>query len=118
MTAPYERSREHSNTTIATIREQLEGSSPLNTIVAVCGSYARREASRESDLDYFIFGKGSIEDGALRQEMDSLICQLGVRSPWPSGPFEGWTCQDQMLENIGGDDDSNKHITRRVLPPA
>ncbi len=115
MSTPYERSSEYSNATITTIREQLEGSSTQNMVVAVCGSYARREASRESDLDYFVFGKGYVEDRDLRQEMDSLIRQLCISSPSQGGPFEGWTCQDQMLQNIGGDDDSNKNITRRVL---
>ena len=115
MSTPYERSSEHSNTTITAIREKLKGSDKQNTVVAVCGSYARREASRESDLDYFVFGKGYVEDGDLRQEMNSLICQLDIRPPSPGGPFEGWTCQNQMLQNIGGDDDSNKNITRRVL---
>ena len=38
----------------------------------------------------------------LREKINSFISQVGARPPAPGGPSDGWTSQDQMLDNIGG----------------
>ena len=88
--------------------------------VLVCGSYARREASPDSDLDFFVVSDGDTDDlkvarkTLVGQVRDVLIDQ-GTRAPADGGAFGGDTSYDEILRPIGGDDDSNARITRRML---
>lgn len=115
MSSPYERSYGHSERVIEEIRNRLGGTEAKSGIVSTCGSYARREASGTSDLDYLILSEEESEAEALREGMDSIISQVGARSPSAGGPFDRWTSPCTMLENIGGEEDLNSSITRRIL---
>ena len=81
------------------------------------GSFARGEATAESDLDFFVGyrdGKASEADDALKTLRAELL-RLAGKAPSPTGAFGETQRLEEMLENIGGDDDSNSKITRRVL---
>lgn len=115
MTTAYEKSYDYSESVIEEIRHCLSETGTRNCIVSTCGSYARREASGTSDLDYLIFSEDEHEARALRENMDSIISQVGVRPPAAGGPFDRWTSPNSMLKNIGGEEDLNSSITRRIL---
>ena len=115
MSTAYDRSFDYSEKALAAIRQHLKGESAHNAVVSVCGSYARREASGESDLDYLIFAEDEDGANALRGDVDAAIAQVGARPPARGGPFDKWTSQNEMLKNIGGQEDSNTSITRRIL---
>lgn len=117
MTTAYERSYDHSERVMERIRRCLKERATQTCIVSTCGSYARREASGTSDLDYLILSedKDESEAEALRKDMAALISEVGARPPAAGGPFDKRTSPSEMVENIGGEEDSNSSITRRVL---
>ncbi len=113
-----ETAKEFSNQKIELLRKGLkevitgEGSS-----IITCGSFARREASLESDLDYFIMIKSSSETcephwcNAAYKYIKNII----PNQPAANGAFANVVNREEILTNIGGNDDSNKNITRRML---
>ena len=115
MNSPYERSRQYSEERLGKIREAL-GELPLeNVVVAACGSYARREASRQSDIDYFIVSNSSRVDKVLKEQVHNAIVEIVPNTPAEGGPFAKWTTQRSILKNIGGANDSNTNITQGIL---
>lgn len=89
-------------------------------VVLACGSYARREASADSDLDFFVVSDGDTDD--LKKARKTLVDQVrevlndqGISEPADGGAFGDHTSYDEILTPIGGNDDSNRRITRRML---
>ena len=115
MTTPYERSSRHSNDKIGEIRDKLQPIEEGNLLVLTCGSYARREASDESDIDYFIVWNHKSETQSLVERVCKEISEVVPIAPAPDGAFAQSVERAEMLECIGGDDDSNRNITRRIL---
>ena len=100
----YEQCRKYSDDTLGRFREQL-GSVPLeDDVVLTCGSYARRDASRNSDVDFFV----------LRQDADSALVRItaGIekrkRGVGRSDSNEAPICFDRGQQR-------RKNITRRIL---
>ena len=86
--------------------------------VVVNGSYARQEASIESDFDYFILHP----DGAcpnhllsIEREVAELVTLKIGKLPGKKGAFGATLNASALSQNIGGNDDTNQNITRRVL---
>ena len=116
MTTPYERSLEYSECQLSKIRGRLkELSLDSAALVVCCGSYARGEASEQSDIDYVIVFDNTETAPDLRERVRSEICSIVPNSPAEDGAFGKPVSRSEILANIGGDDDSNKNITRRIL---
>lgn len=118
------RARRHSAEVVRQIRAELHavlaGSPHRDRLCVVAtGSYGRDEACAESDLDWFILLDGCAaadihaEKLAIKQVIDRHI----AREPSDSGIFGGEATQDfaQLVEHIGGSQDSNQSLTRRML---
>lgn len=87
-----------------------------NDTVLVCGSYARREAAGPSDVDYFLVSEE--EDGRqehLIKDINRVVARLDLKPPSQGGPFAGEHTRQSIVQNIGGANDSNDDITRRML---
>ena len=111
----YEQCRKYSDDTLGRFREQL-GSVPLeDDVVLTCGSYARRDASRNSDVDFFVLSNRQDADSALVQEITAGIEKVVPHVPARGGAFGQIERSADMLRNIGGNNDDNKNITRRIL---
>lgn len=99
------------------LRTQLGTRSDI-CVVAV-GSYARREASEHSDLDYYVLVRAGRLPPRQQQKLCRLVAQagasLGIRSPAIGGAFAECISEEELIKNIGGPRDENKEITRRVL---
>ena len=122
---PYiARARQHSAQRVRQISAELHavlaGSPQRDRLCVVAtGSYGRNEACPESDLDWFILLDGCTgadlraEKGAIKQVIDRYI----AREPGDSGIFGSEATQDfaQLVEHIGGSQDSNPALTRRML---
>ena len=81
------------------------------------GSFARREATTESDLDFFVVHRGDRStkaENALRLLGPQLLDVAG-RPPSQTGYFGHADKYEDMLINIGGEHDGNPELTRRVL---
>jgi hypothetical protein len=85
-------------------------------IVGVNGSYARREATSGSDLDifYLTVANNQLKDDT-RKGFDRWIESEGIKLPSSGGVFDSVLRTDEILGKIGGQDDTNVSITRRLL---
>lgn len=120
-----ERAYKYSEEKLCSLRSELETLNiPCTEIVLTCGSYARREASAESDIDYFIIGSDSLQKSAGAKDyikpswvddVKKAIINIVPNEPAVDGAFSNVDYLEQMLLNIGGDGDSNEKITRRML---
>lgn len=110
----------YSNEKISELRAAVAKSRKIDKSVSVVtvGSFARREASRCSDLDFFIISDKTISEDDSRvmcEEMSRIAKRLGIRDPSPGGAFAQCTTGSALLSKIGGASDSNKSLTLRML---
>ena len=116
MTTAYERSSVYSNGILTRLRDSLgESSIGKDKVVLTCGSYARREASEQSDVDFFVVSGTESDDPELKEVIAAKIKKVVPNEPSQDGAFGEEIGRSQLLENIGGENDSNKNITRRIL---
>jgi predicted nucleotidyltransferase len=101
--------RTFSDTQVNELRERLQRDMPADSRVVTCGSYARRDASKSSDLDYFclvppdqLAGEQPFE-GRLRE----IVKEVVGKPPSKGGAFATNTSRSELLSNIGGSSDSN-----------
>ncbi len=118
MSSAIERASEHSNRKLSELRSALSGLVPEKQIVVTCGSYARREASDSSDLDFFAIGSDAVEAGPAPDWYDAVkskVATIVLAAPAANGAFAEIESASGMLKNVGGDADTNLKITRRML---
>ena len=90
------------------------------TVVAV-GSYGRGEASESSDIDaYIMFDSDRAAADVIASELkeiEKILNSHVLKETGSTGTFGADVCIrfTDMLSNIGGKDDSNAQITRRLL---
>ena len=115
MIAAYERSLKYTEHKLEKIRNRLEKLPLGDAVVLVCGSYARREASEQSDIDYAMVSGGTDTGPDLNESDSSASGNIVPNRPSKGGPFGEPVDRNKILDNIGGDNDSNKNITQRIL---
>ncbi len=115
MTTAYDRTREYSEKKLKELRDRLADLPPPTEVVLTCGSYARREASPSSDIDFFIISQLPNEDLPWVEEAKTAINDVVPTEPAKGGAFGNVEYRDAMLRNIGGENDDNQKITRRML---
>jgi len=116
MTSAYERTKSLSNNNLEKLRVALAPIVPKEAVALTCGSYARREATSGSDLDFFVLlpnHNGS--DPEWFPAAQDVIKGIVSKPPALGGAFDAVTRTSALLENFGGDEDVNKTITRRML---
>lgn len=115
-----EKRRRYCESTLSKFRDDLKQIElPGNCAVVVNGSFARREASDQSDVDYFVLhDDGPVSSNEL-QRLNQLVVQTierhGLRPPAVNGAFAAAESIDQFLHNVGGANDPNEKLTRRML---
>ena len=109
----YERTSSFSKEKLTHLRGCLQTLDLKDQVVVACGSFARREASENSDIDYFILSQN--EDQGIQSTVASTIECVIPRAPAQGGAFGSHVRADAMLANIGGQLDDNMKITQRVL---
>src|ERR1700733_6157853 len=121
MSTAFDRSKEFSNDKLGKLRAAVSGVIPADATVITSGSYARREASASSDLDYFSVLPGDRPepdppDPQWLKPLDQAIVAIVPKSAAKDGAFnKAVEYSNDMLHNIGGSNDTNEKITRRVL---
>lgn len=116
MSSAYERTKSLSNNNLAKLRAALDPIVPKEAVALTCGSYARREATSGSDLDFFVLlpdHAGSVPEWFPTAQ--AAINDIVSKPPAVGGAFDAVTRTGALLENFGGDEDVNKTITRRML---
>ena len=114
-TTAYERCSEYSRCTLEKLRNRLADLSLGDRVVLICGSYARREASENSDTDFFILSNDTNGDSSLLSKVRCAVKEVVPNKPSKNGPFDDSVDRKKMLENMGGDDDTNPNMTHRIL---
>lgn len=120
MNEAISRAKEYSEAKLIEIRSALEKIVSNDQIVPTCGSLARREASQESDVDYFIISRSQRSSDEsptpdLYEAVKKAIGDIMGRPPAEDGSFMKVVHQDELLKNIGGEGDTNQNISRRIL---
>lgn len=85
--------------------------------VVAFGSIAREEASDESDLDWTLLVDGQADPQHLRitQEIAQRFTDRGFKEPGPTGVFGHMAFSHEIIHNIGGQSDTNRNLTQRIL---
>lgn len=103
--------------TRARLDELLHGFVPSDTSVVVFGSLARGEYTEKSDVDWTLLIDGQADPGhhAAVRGMTSALKDGGFGEPGPSGIFGNVAVSHLLVHQIGGQDDTNKLTTQRIL---
>ena len=86
--------------------------------MVVFGSLARGEWTSRSDLDwtYLIDGQANSDHLRISQQIQKVINeQPGLHGPGPTGTFGNMAFSHDLLHQIGGQNDTNKNTTQRIL---
>lgn len=88
-----------------------------NVIIGVNGSIARREMTSGSDVDLFVLSTTEdLEDaGEIQKQFRASLINKGIKMPALGGVFEDPLPTSELTSKIGGEDDTNTFITRRML---
>lgn len=83
----------------------------------VFGSLARKEFTIKSDIDWTLLvdGQTDIQHQNSVIEMQKVLKNAGKIDPGATGTFGGITFSHDLVHYIGGAEDSNKNMTRRLL---
>ncbi len=115
MTTACSRCSEYSRSTLDELRERLTHLLPESRVVLVCGSYARHEASENSDVDFFVLSSDTNGDSSLLDKVRCAVKKSVPNEPSENGAFGVSVDREELLGNIGGEDDTNRNMTRRIL---
>lgn len=106
----------HSESVLVNVIDSLIDLESQNVCVVVTGSLARKEANRHSDCDHFIIFEETLDVSQKEQIIQDIGNRISsVKPPADDGPFGQSIIYTDLTRNIGGNDDSNQNITRRVL---
>lgn len=85
--------------------------------LVVFGSLAREEYTLGSDLDWALLIDGRADSGHLKivHEVRTRLEAAGYGKPGPTEVFGGLIFSHDLIHAIGGDEDTNKNMTRRLL---
>ena len=100
MTTAYERSSKFTEERLDGIRNRLEELPLGGAVVLVYGSFARREASTQSDIDYVIVSDGAETASDLNGRVRSEICNIVPNGPSEGGAFGELVNRSEILSNI------------------
>ncbi|TBV12044.1 hypothetical protein DNK08_01490 [Stutzerimonas kirkiae] len=112
-------------TKLETLRNEIStllSASPFNEAMTIIttGSYGRAEATEESDLDWFIIFDRDQPVEVISDEIQGInevITRHIDKVTGDTGTFgkDAIVRFSEMQNNIGGNDDSNESLTRRLL---
>lgn len=98
---------------------KVPGYSSEDTSLVVFGSLARGEWTAGSDLDwtYLIDGQANSDHLAIAQEIEKVLAEAKrkFRPPGRTGTFGNMTFSHDVIHQIGGQNDTNKNTTQRIL---
>jgi len=88
-----------------------------DTSLVVFGSLARGEWTSKSDLDwtYLIDGEANSDHLKISQHIQRLFRDNEYEEPGPTGTFGNMAFSHDIIHQIGGQHDTNKNTTQRIL---
>jgi predicted nucleotidyltransferase len=88
-----------------------------DTSVVVLGSLAREEFTQKSDIDWLLLADGIADPNhqALLLDAKDRIKRIAAKEVGREGTFEGFVSSHDLIHRIGGEEDTNRNLTRRLL---
>jgi predicted nucleotidyltransferase len=88
-----------------------------DTTIVVFGSLAPDEFTAQSDIDWTLLVDGSADPHHqdVAHEIARHVHEVEGRSPGREGTFGSLTFSHDLIHLIGGEDDTNRNTTRRIL---
>jgi predicted nucleotidyltransferase len=88
-----------------------------DTSVVVFGSLARGELTRKSDADWALLldGQCASVHFKIARAIGKVFTDEDFKSAGREGTFEGFAVSHELLHKIGGEDDTNRNLTQRIL---
>jgi predicted nucleotidyltransferase len=85
--------------------------------IVVFGSVGRFEVTSDSDIDwtYLIDGQASLQHQVTAHKVQDRIESVKRKKPGPEGTFGSLAFSHELVHHIGGRDDTNANLTRRIL---
>lgn len=115
----------YSQEIVLKLRNLLADKLPPEISVVITGSFARQEASAQSDVDYFLIvddqktsAKKDIDEKITNAhaEIAKAIINCELKAPSETGAFgKEFETKSNFLINVGGNDDPNTKLTQRLL---
>jgi predicted nucleotidyltransferase len=103
----------------AGIAEMLvrEGLVPADCAFVVFGSLARGEVTPGSDVDWTLLvdGQSDPQHPVVAHAIVAHLKELNKKAPGPTAVFGGLTFSHELIHQIGGEGDTNRNTTRRIL---
>lgn len=99
------------------LTERLGGLDSGDTSVVVYGSLARGEFTEGSDIDWTLLVDGFADPKHLdvARQIERIINEVSEKPPGREGTFGTLTFSHELVHQIGGQDDTNRNSTRRIL---
>lgn len=99
------------------LRTALTGFDSEDTSVVVFGSLARDEFTEGSDIDWTLLIDGSADPKHLElvHAVDQVIAKAAAKPPGREGTFGKMVFSHDLIHQIGGEDDTNRNTTQRIL---
>jgi predicted nucleotidyltransferase len=96
---------------------KIERYTTEDTSLVVFGSLARGEQTSKSDLDwtYLIDGQANSDHLKISQRIQEVLKEANYAEPGPTGTFGNMAFSHDVIHQIGGQNDTNKNMTQRVL---
>ncbi|MEM8713415.1 MAG: nucleotidyltransferase domain-containing protein [Planctomycetota bacterium] len=101
----------------ARLRTNLQGCGTTDAAIVAFGSLAREEVTSGSDLDWTLLVDGPAKRDhwpSVHRIRDTLTAS-DTKPPNPSGAFGTMAFSHELVHRIGGDSDTNRITTQRVL---
>jgi len=111
------RARERAHNKREELRSELVGYDSEDTSVVVFGSLARDEFTDGSDIDWTLLIDGSADPKHLElvHAVDQAITKLAAKPSGREGTFGKMIFSHDLIHQIGGEDDTNRNTTQRIL---
>ena len=101
----------------------IDLSNKLSTFISddvdlvVFGSLARREWTSGSDIDWtmLIDGQVATDHRSIAREIEDQLVAMGMKQPGSEGIFGSMAFSHDIVHHIGGQADSNRNMTQRIL---
>lgn len=96
---------------------QIGKYSSEDTSLVVFGSLARGEWTSKSDLDWTFLVDGGANSDHLRisQDIHRVLQEAKFQPPGPTGTFGNLAFSHDIIHQIGGQNDSNRNTSQRIL---
>jgi predicted nucleotidyltransferase len=112
-----EAARIASDKTRAHLTQRLVDRVPDDTSLVVFGSLARGELTAGSDLDWTLLVDGRAHEAhhTGAHAIARIFDEENVKKPGPTGVFGNFAFSHPIVHQIGGQEDTNKNTTQRIL---